>query len=300
MDHSVDMRPFAHLYPFDAQYLTVNGFACHYLDEGAGEPVLMLHGNPTWSFYYRSLVQRLSGRYRVICPDHIGCGLSEKPSAREYDYRLENRVADLESLVDQLQIDRPLTLIVHDWGGFIGCAFALRNREKIRRLVITNTAAFLKPAGKSLPLRLWLMRYLTPLAVPAMRGANLFCRAALVMAPRKKLDPAVKAGLIAPYNNWYNRVAVVKFVQDIAIKPADPSYPMGRFLDENLHQLSDLPMLICWGIHDFVFDRSYLAEWRRRFPQAACQEFESAGHYLLEDEPEAVGARIEQFLQETD
>ncbi|MFO8048805.1 MAG: alpha/beta fold hydrolase [Desulfosudaceae bacterium] len=300
MTAHIDMSAFAHLYPFESNYMTVNGFNYHYLDEGRGEPVLMVHGNPTWSFYYRSLIQRLAPGYRVLCPDHIGCGLSERPSADAYGYRLENQVADLTAFIQQLKIDRPLTLIVHDWGGFIGCAFALRNPDRIKRIVITNTAAFLKPAGKSLPLRLWLMRYLTPLAVPAMLGANLFCRAALVMAPRKKLSPAVKAGLIAPYNSWSNRVAVLKFVQDIALKPSDPSYRLGRFLDENLHQLSVLPMLICWGKHDFVFDHTYFEEWRRRFPEAACHEFESAGHFLLEDEPEAVGALIENFLKETD
>ena len=120
-------QPPADLYPFESTWLDIDGFRMHYLDEGPRDApvVLMLHGNPTWSFYYRSLVKRLSPNYRVICPDHIGCGLSDKPSAQEYGYRLEDRVKDLETFIDQLDIKEKITLIVHDWGGFIGCAYAL-------------------------------------------------------------------------------------------------------------------------------------------------------------------------------
>ncbi len=300
MTAAFDMSGFAHLYPFESHFADINGLRCHYLDEGAGETVIMLHGNPTWSFYYRELIKKLSPRYRVICPDHIGCGLSDKPPVTDYGYRLENRVDDLENLLAQLGLTENLTLIVHDWGGFIGCSYALRHRENIKRMVITNTAAFLKPAGKPLPLRLWLLRYLTPLAVPAILGGNLFCRAALTMAPKKKLEPDVKKGLIAPYNSWSNRIATLKFVQDIAVKKSDPSYAAGQFLDENLHRLSGLPLLICWGRHDFVFDDTYFNEWRRRFPDAEYRVFEDAGHYLLEDEPEQVPALIADFLKKTD
>ena len=296
MTTPVDKTPFAHLYPFDSHFMEINGWNCHYLDEGAGEPLLMLHGNPTWSFYYRELVNRFSPNFRVVCPDHIGCGLSDKPPAGQYGYRLKDRVSDLETLVDRLNLNG-ITLIVHDWGGFIGCAFALRNLEKIKRVVITNTAAFLKIPGKPIPVRLRILRHMAPFAVPAVLGANLFARAALYMAPVKRLAPDVKAGLIAPYNSWANRIATLKFVQDIALSEKDPSYEMGRFLDDNLHKLSGFPMLICWGLRDFVFDADYFAEWQRRFPHAECHEFETAGHYLLEDEPEEVGDRIEAFLK---
>ncbi len=300
MTATVDMSGFAHLYPFESHFADINGLRYHYLDEGSGAPVVMLHGNPTWSFYYRALVKKLAPAYRVICPDHIGCGLSEKPSPKDYGYRLENRVNDLEDLLKRLDLRGGLTLIVHDWGGFIGCLYAVRHPQVIKRIIITNTAAFLKPAGKSLPFRLWLIRYSAFLAVPAVLGGNIFCRAALVMAPRKKLARDVRKGLIAPYNSWSNRIATLKFVQDIAVKKTDPSYPLGRFLDENLYRLKGLPMLICWGKHDFVFDDTYYDEWRRRFPEAEYHVFENAGHYLLEDEPEKVTALIDDFLKRTD
>ena len=135
-----------------------DGLRLHYLDEGAGEPVVMVHGNPTWSFYYRNLVEALRGSYRVVVPDHIGCGLSDKPDDSRYDYTLASRVDDLERLLDHLGLDRGLTLVVHDWGGMIGMAYAARHPERIARLVVLNTAAFHKPPGKSFPWPLWICR----------------------------------------------------------------------------------------------------------------------------------------------
>lgn len=295
----VDTPAFRRLYPFRSRYLRVGEFTCHYLDEGAGEPLLMLHGNPTWSFYYRSLVKGLSGKYRVVVPDHIGCGLSEKPDTARYDYRLARRVSDLETLLEKLGLNGPLTLVLHDWGGMIGMAYAVAHPERIRRLVLLNTAAFLPPGGKRLPLRLRLIRDMTRLAPPLVLGFNLFARAALLMAPRRRLAPDVRAGLIAPYNTPANRIATLKFVQDIPLTPRDPSYALVASVSARLPLLAAVPMLLLWGRHDFVFDDDYLAEWRRRFPAARIAVFERAGHYLLEDEPERVLARVRAFLAAT-
>ena len=277
--------------------MKLNGLSYHYLDEGDGEPLVMVHGNPTWSFYYRSLVQALSGRYRCIAPDHIGCGLSDKPAATDYDYRLQSRVDDLEAFVDQLHLDNKITLVLHDWGGMIGMALAVRRPRRIGRLIILNTAAFLPPAGKRLPLRLRLIRDFKLLSIPAVLGLNLFSRGALVMAAHKKLPAPVKAGLTAPYNNWKNRIATLKFVQDIPLRQQDPSYALVKSVDTQLEVLAGKPMLICWGENDFVFDMDYLAEWRRRFPDAQVHTFAHAGHYVLEDEPHKVIQLIEHFLK---
>jgi haloalkane dehalogenase len=256
----------------------------------------MLHGNPTWSFYYRTLVKGLSSKYRTIVPDHIGCGYSEKPPLKKYDYRLKSRVDDLERLVDHLDLDRNLTLILHDWGGAIGMAYALRHPRKIARLILFNTAAFLMPPGKKLPLRLRLVRDCAPLAALAVLGFNLFARAALVMASSRGLAGAVKAGLVAPYNSWRNRLATLKFVQDIPLNEQDPSYSEIKYLDDNLSQLAHLPTLILWGGHDFVFDNAYLAEWKRRIPRAEVHVFQQAGHYVLEDEPDRILTLVNEFL----
>ena len=293
----IDLTPFKHLYPFDSHFLSVNGWKYHYLDEGRGEPVVMLHGNPTWSFYYRNLVQGLSDSFRAIVPDHIGCGLSEKPSPKHYGYRLKNRVDDLECFLDKLGLRDGITLVVHDWGGMIGMAYAARHPGRIRRIVVMNTAAFLKPHGKNLPIRLKIIRNLRAFAVPAVLGMNLFARGALIMAPGKKLEKDVKKGLIAPYNTWKNRMATLKFVQDIPLVKTDPSYALAEETEKKLPLLSHVPMLILWGRHDFVFDRSYLSLWRQRFPEAEVHLFEKAGHYILEDEWRNILPIIRKFLR---
>src|SRR5262245_889776 len=146
------------LYPFAGRFLDVGGLRLHYLDEGRGDPVVMLHGNPTWSFYFRSLVKLLRGDHRCIVPDHVGCGLSDKPTTAQYDFSLNRRVDDLERLLNHAGATANLTLVLHDWGGMIGMAYAVRHPERIKRLVVLNTAAFHLPKSKSFPWALWLGR----------------------------------------------------------------------------------------------------------------------------------------------
>jgi cis-3-alkyl-4-acyloxetan-2-one decarboxylase len=292
----IDLTHFRRIYPFTSRYAIVNGLRMHYIDEGRGEPVIMLHGNPTWSFYFRKLILGLSGRYRAVAPDHIGCGLSDKPRSSAYAYRLKNRVDDLETLLGHLGLTRDITLVLHDWGGMIGAAYALRAVRRIARLIILNTAAFLKPADKPLPLALRLIRRSPLFAAAAVLGLNLFARGAARTASAKGLTPAVQKGLLAPYNSWDNRRATLKFVQDIPLAPQDPSFALARQVHDGLQRLAGKPMLICWGAKDFVFDTDYLAEWQRRFPAAEVHRFPEAGHYVLEDEPEPVTARVLDFL----
>jgi len=295
----IDISEFRHLYPFKSNYMDLNGLKYHYLDEGAGDPVIMLHGNPTWSFYYRSLIKKLSPGYRIIVPDHIGCGLSDKPDRKRYDYRLKSRVDDLDALYEHLKLKRKVSLVVHDWGGMIGMAFALRHRKIIDRIVIMNTAAFLPPGNKNLPLRLWIVRNIKPLAAVAVLGFNLFSFGALFMASHKRLSREVRMGLTAPYNSWKNRIATLKFVQDIPVSQKDPSYQLVRDVDNNLHKIKDIPMLICWGEHDFVFDNDYLIEWQHRFPKAIVHTFSNAGHYVLEDARDQIVSLVGNFFKKT-
>jgi len=294
----VDISGLRHLYPFTSHYLDLSGLRYHYIDEGQGEPIVMVHGNPTWSFYYRKLIKALSKRYRSIAPDHIGCGLSDKPGVTEYDYRLHSRIDDLDNLLGSLTTDEKITLILHDWGGMIGMAYALRHPEKICRLVVMNTAAFLPPTAKRIPLRLSIIRRSGPMAALAVLGFNIFAKGALSMASKKGLSAEVKRGLLAPYNCWKNRMATLKFVQDIPLVEKDPSYLLVKQVDDQLQTLSELPMLICWGKHDFVFDQDYLSEWQRRFPAAEVHCFPDAGHYVLEDVPEKIIPLTQDFLNQ--
>jgi haloalkane dehalogenase len=293
----IDISPFRHLYPFKSNYFSASGLKYHFVDEGTGDPVVMIHGNPTWSFYFRRLIKELSTQYRTIAPDHIGCGLSDKPAVNRYDYRLKSRINDLEAFLDYLGVTDRITLVLHDWGGAIGMAYAVRYPHRISRIVIMNTAAFLPPGGKKLPLRLWLIRNLRPFAAPAVLGFNLFSYGALFMASHKGLARDVKSGLTAPYNCWHNRIATLKFVQDIPLEESDYSYCLVKHVDSSLHKLIGIPMLICWGKHDFVFDDTYFTEWQHRFPRAEIHTIPDAGHYVLEDAPDKVVPLIKDFLK---
>ncbi len=281
------------LYPFRNHYLNLNGGRLHYLDEGAGPPVVMLHGNPTWSFYYRDLVKALKDSHRVIVPDHIGCGLSDKPDDSRYAYTLARRVEDVDALLDHLGIRENITLVLHDWGGMIGMAWAGRHPERVRRLVILNTAAFHLPASKQLPWSLWLVRK-TPLGSLLVRGLNAFSRGAVRHCAMRPLSPAIRDGYLAPYDSWRNRIAVRRFVQDIPLQPGDASFDLVTEVQEGLHRFRAVPMLICWGERDFVFDGAFLAEWRRHFPEAEVHTFPDAGHLVLED----AGREIEQLVRD--
>ncbi len=286
----------SHSFPFQGRYFDRDGLRLHYLDEGAGRPIVMVHGNPTWSFYYRNLVLALRDTNRCIVPDHIGCGRSDKPDDSRYSYKLTQRVDDLERLLDHLGIQSDVTLVLHDWGGMIGMAYATRHPERIARLVALNTAAFHKPEGKRLPWSIWLCRN-TPLGPLLIRGLNAFSRGAVRHCVVRPMTPEVRAGYLAPYDSWANRIGVLRFVQDIPLRPGDPSYEPVSLVEEHLDRLAQVPMLICWGMHDFVFDEVYLAEWQRRFPRAEVHRFADAGHYVLEDAGDAIADLVRQFVK---
>jgi len=276
--------------------LVRDGIRLHYIDEGEGEPVVMLHGNPTWSFYYRNLVEALSGAYRTIVPDHVGCGLSDKPDDSRYVYTLERRVDDLEALLEHLEVDRGITLVVHDWGGMIGMAYAARHPERIARLVILNTGGFPLPTSKPFPWPLWICRN-TALGAGLVRGGNAFARiAARVGCQRHPMPRDLRDAYVAPYNSWTNRIATLRFVQDIPLRSGDPGYELVVSTADRLRLLSDLPMLIAWGLKDFVFDCHFLDEWTQRFPNAEVRRFEDCGHYILEDAGDEIIPLIQQFL----
>lgn len=286
-------------YPSESScYTLINNRNMHYLEGGKDneDAIIMLHGNPSWSFYYRHLFTALTDKYHCVVPDHIGMGLSDKPANGEYNFTLEQRVDDLDALLNALGIDNQITLIVHDWGGMIGMAYATRYPEKIKRLVISNTAGFHIPKGVEIPWQLKLSR--TPfLGALLNQGVNAFCRVAVKQCvTREPMTDEIKNAYLAPYNNWKNRLSVLRFVEDIPLDKGHVSYAMVDQVDKQLEQFSAIPILVCWGVYDFVFDRHYLNEWKRRLPSAEYHEFD-AGHYLLEDAGNEVIPIIQSFLE---
>ncbi len=283
----------AEQYPFTPKtFVTAAGARMSYLDEGprTDSAVLMLHGNPTWSFYYRELVRTLAPGRRCIVPDHVGMGLSEKPE--NYDYTLARRIADVEALMRSLSVRR-FDLVVHDWGGAIGFGYAAKHPERVGRIVILNTAAFRSP---DIPTRIAACKapVLGPLLV---RGLNGFAWPATWMAMhRRTLTAAQKRAYLFPYDSWAHRVAVSEFVRDIPLKPGHPTWATLAEAERGLEGFRNHPVLIVWGGRDFCFNDRFLARWREFLPQAEVRYLADAGHYVLEDAREEVVPEIARFL----
>ena len=286
---------FKDLYPFTSLYFDLNPYKLHYLDEGDGEVLLFLHGNPTWSFYYRSLIQNFQGRYRCVAPDHIGCGFSDKP--QDYSYTLTTHIDNLEKLVGFLGL-KNITLMVHDWGGAIGMGLAVRKPELIKRLVLFNTASFL---SMDIPLRIGLCR-MPLLGTILIRYLNLFVRGVLRfgLKRRKRLTQNIRAGYLAPYDTFESRIAILKFVQDIPMEQGVPSYSVMQYIESNLKQFDGYPILIIWGSEDFCFNVKFLNKWREIFPRAEVREVCNAGHLVVEDASDEIIPWIEGFLRKND
>lgn len=286
--------PWRSLYPFQSHWLTVSGHRYHYLDEGQGPVLLLVHGNPTWSFYWRELIGAFRDRYRVVVPDHIGCGLSDKPDRRSYGYRLEDRINDLGNLIEELGLEQ-ITLVAHDWGGAIGMGAAAAAPKRFARFVLLNTAAF---RSRRMPWRIGVCR--TPLLGQlGVQGLNLFARAAIHMAVcrHERMTPAVRAGLLAPYNSWHNRLAIHQFVLDIPTNGRHPSYATLAKVEAGLAQFRRHPVCLIWGMRDWCFTPHFLDRFVEFFPQAEVHRLEDAGHYVVEDAHERLVPLVEGFLK---
>ena len=279
------------LYPFTPKDFAALSGRMSYVDHGprGGRPVLLLHGNPSWSFLWRDLILKLAAQgRRVIAPDHVGMGLSARP---DRFLRLADRIADVEALLSHLGI-KEFDLGVHDWGGAIGFGVAGRRPERVGKILVTNTGAFL---SDRIPARIALCR--APLLGRfIVQGLNGFAWPATWMSVEKPLSPAAKAGFLAPYGSVGVRRAVADFVADIPMEPDHPTRSVLAAVEASLPGLKGKPMLLCWGMRDFCFDETFLKGFIRRFPAAEQQLFPEAGHYVLEDAGEAALGRIGAFF----
>lgn len=281
-------------YPFQENHLTLkNGFKINYVDQGDKKnfPTVFLHGNPTWSFFYRKLILSLNHKYRCIAPDHLGCGLSDKPTAYEFNYDLEGHSNNLRELIHYLGF-RKFNLVVHDWGGAIGLSAFRDEFERINKLVLLNTAAF---SSKDVPKRIRFCR-IPIIGEVFVRLFNGFAWPATWMATKKGISNVVKTGFLYPYKDWKSRVAVWKFVRDI---PLEKNHPTKQFLlqtEKSFTQLSNTPVLACWGMKDFCFHSGFLEEWKKRLPHLEPYPLNDAGHYLLEDDFDNCMGKITSFL----
>lgn len=284
-------------YPFESHHLQVEAGRLHYLDEGPKDaaPLLCVHGNPTWSFTFRHLVRAFRDERRLVVPDHIGCGLSDKP--QDWSYRLSDHIDNLEALVLALDLHH-ITLVLHDWGGAIGMGLAGRHPDRIARLVILNSAAFL---SDRVPLRIRVCR--APiLGRFLVRRLNAFAGLAprMALADPKRLSSAARRGLLLPYDSYANRVAIDAFVADIPLSQTHPSYAALSEIDRSLILFQGRPTLILWGERDFCFTPHFRAQWQARFPDARVVPIADAGHYVLEEAPAIVERELRRFLTDTE
>jgi haloalkane dehalogenase len=298
-DHESQHSKWRPLYPFASRWFSVaTGRRLHYIDERPAtssahpcdETLLFVHGNPTWSFHWRRLIETLRSKYRCVAIDHLGCGLSDKPREQ---LRLDDHIDNLAAFVRELDL-RKVTLIAQDWGAAIGLGTMLHMPERLEGIVLFNCGAF---TPRYVPWRIRVCR--RPLIGRLLvQGANLFSSAALRMTLSRcrKLEPAAAAGYLAPYDTWANRRAVYGFVRDI------PSYPQHRTwqtlaeIDRSLSKLADLPSLLIWGMRDWCFRPDCLVRFEAAWPDAEVHRLEDVGHWVVEDAPEESLAIVARFL----
>ena len=288
------------LYPFEPHALDLRGSAYHYVDESstdldAGElpTLLLVHGNPTWSFHWRRLILANRGQYRCVAPDHLGCGLSD---LQPRPLRLADHIDHLVALIEKLDLRR-VTLVAQDWGGSIGLGAVLRCQERFERIALYNTGAF---PPWFIPWRIRICRW-PVFGRLALQGGNAFSRAALRMTLRRKrrLDAMVEQAYLAPYHDWKSRGAVYQFVKDIPLSKRHPTWQTLAEIEQGLPQLASLPQMLVWGMRDWCFTPECLDKFVEAWPTAEVHRLADVGHWVVEDAPEESQQLLADWLQRT-
>lgn len=287
-----DSQSWRDLYPFKSHSLDVRLGRMNYVDEGPRDapPLLMVHGNPTWSFHWRELIVALSDRFRCVAVDHLGCGLSDKP---QQALRLADHVDHLAQLVDHLDL-QSITLIAQDWGGAIGLGAMLRHPSRLSRMVLFNTGAFPPPY---IPHRIAACRW-PVVGRLAVQGFNLFTRAALRMtlSRRDRLAPQVAAGYLATTDSWANRRQTYEFVVDIPRTEQHSTWKTLVDIERGLPTLANRPVMLVWGMQDWCFRPDCLEQFSNAWPEAEVHRLADVGHWVVEDAPDEALRLVEAFL----
>ena len=258
-------------YPFRPHYISTGNMRMHYVDEGEGPVVLLLHACPAWSFSFRKLIKTLSAEFRVIAPDMIGYGLSDKPD--DYDYSLDSHVDNLELLVEKLGIGKT-SILMHGWGATIGCSFMMRHPDKVETVIIMNSMAF---TGYRLSWRLLLVRWAPLLAERFIVDTDL------MFGGIGKLPPLVREGYKMPYKSHRDRIAILRFILEMPCNPDDDSYESVVEIEHGLWNFRDHPVLIIWAGKDWLYPERCLKRWMQFCPNAKLRRIPGAGRYVMEE-----------------
>jgi haloalkane dehalogenase len=281
-------------FPFAPCYEEINGFAMHFVDEGSGEPIVLVHGDPTWGYLYRRFIAPLAQHWRCVVPDHMGMGKYDTP-LKPYPYQLHHHIDNLEALLLRLNL-HDVTLVLHDWGGPVGLGVAIRQPQRIKRLALMNTWAFAPWPGAPFPRLVELIR--SARGEKFVLEKNGYVEPALLgtTAHPEHLTETVMAAYRAPFPTPESRRALLCWSRDIPVSPEDPSYAEMQRIERSLPQLAAIPILLVWGMQDPVLTKSVLRMWQHMYPHAITHELEDASHFLQEDAPDRIIGWIEQFL----
>ncbi|HEX8855865.1 MAG TPA: alpha/beta fold hydrolase [Thermoleophilaceae bacterium] len=285
---------FGGTFPYEPRYLDADGTRLHYVDVGPrdGGAILMLHGNPTWSYMYRTPIARLSERgHRCIAFDHMGFGRSDKPPEPKR-YVLANHIANALEMIDGLDLN-DVTLVLHDWGGPIGLGAALERPDKVKAIVAMNTWAWELPSF----LPPWLRQFRTEGLGEILALANNVPVEAIPGGMyHRDTDGTMMEAYRAPFESYWTRVGTLGFIRDIPLTEHDTSAPVIGAIHAELEAF-DRPMHLIWGMRDPVFVPAFIEQWQELFPEAQATEIHTAAHYLVEDEPEQVASAIAAFVE---
>ncbi|MHA1378790.1 MAG: alpha/beta fold hydrolase [Candidatus Helarchaeota archaeon] len=281
-------------FPFKPHVKEINGFQMHYADEGSGEPIVCVHGEPTWGYLYRKFINELSKSYRVVVPDHMGFGKSEIPKNKQYV--LAEHVDNLTKFLLELDL-KNITLIFQDWGGPIGFGFATRYPEHIKRLVIMNTSVGVAKPER----RLWFESMVEDGTYDQLMGnMKVFIPQMMFGFFVKKFSreekKILKKAYTAPFPNKESCIGAMAFPKDIPKGDKHPSSKIMQEIRDNLKLLIDKPKILIWGMKDKIFPPKIMDVWDKIYPGIKKYQIENAGHFLQEDAPEAIIEIINDFI----
>ncbi|TXT57245.1 MAG: hypothetical protein BAJALOKI1v1_1830005 [Promethearchaeota archaeon] len=278
-------------FPFTPYFERINGFNMHYVDEGEGEPIVCIHGMPTWSYLYRKFITQLSKEYRVIAPDQMGFGKSDVPQDKQYI--MEEHVDNLKTLLLRLNLS-DITLIVQDWGGPIGFGFSVDYPERIKRLVIMNTSIGVMKEGKN--------PWYQPLVEKGIYKQFIMNIGGLLKGGihnKDKITDVMIKAYEAPFPSEEYYIGAFAWPKDIPIGDAHPSASIMTHVRKNLYKLDKKEKILIWGIKDPIFPKKLISWWKNIYPDIDIHKISNASHFLQEDVPDHIIALIKKFLKST-
>jgi pimeloyl-ACP methyl ester carboxylesterase len=290
---------FAGTWPYSPRFFETDGQRLHFIDEGPrdGRPVVLVHGNPSWGYLFRHFIEPLvKAGHRVIVPDHLGHGRSDKPPESAV-YGIERHGERLEALLDSLELQQ-VTLVVHDWGAPIGFYWATRHPERVASLVILNS--FLhrptEPVRMPLPLRLFRLGGVGEMMVKGLHGIVRGFLLGAGVTDHARLTAEVRRAYLSVNPTFASRTGILAFARQFPAGPTGDVAVLLGGIHERLRTLAERPTLMLWAEKDSVFGPNALARWRADFPRAELIAFPESGHFLQEDAHELAVPALMRFL----